>query len=209
MIQGTVKIDSHAFLGSGISPPLIGLKQVLNGTEYDWGPAPYYLTQFCPASISLGQETQQLPFINSPLWNQGNRTGVGNYLALQANPGTRSWDSAPFWENLSTVSDSCPAPAQTDNICGFHASQNGYIDDAIFLKFNNQQVGPTENVAWDQHYFYGMQNALAGGTTGSCSASCRQWLYCGNTIEGIFSVDFTLYEIPPGVPYTLVSATVR
>jgi hypothetical protein len=208
MVQGAIRIDKTASPG----PVQIGLKQVLDGCNENSNPETYYVTQFCPASLTLGQQMQQFPFVGSPLWNQGYRTGVGNYVPLQANPAGTSWDYAPMWENVNAVSNSCPASAQAANICFFNATQMGYVYDAIQLKFNNQQEGPTENILWDQHYFDFTQNVLASTLNGSCSATCRQWFYCGNTVENTFTVNFTLNEItpqPPNVPYTLVGATVH
>ncbi|MGO9402946.1 MAG: Ig-like domain-containing protein [Terriglobales bacterium] len=187
MIQGYVDINSNASLGTGLTPPMIGLKQVLNGTEYDYGPVPYYITEFCPASLTLASSEPET-FPNSPLWNQGYRTGVGIYVGMQANPTSGFWNGAFIWETVNTEVDSCPV-----NLCKY-VTTAGMVDGGIHLRNGNPDLSPKTNILWDQHTWADGPNDLVQWGLNSCNATCVQWYFCGNTVEGTFDIEYTLGE---------------
>ncbi len=209
IVQGFVNIASDAPLGSGSAPPQIGLNQSLDGNNNYSNKLPYYLTQWCASGITLASQTQEIPFPNSPFWNMGYRTGVGEYAAMQATPITTIWNNSDVWENVNPVagSDSCAASVQTSNICQFNALHYGYFGDAIRIKLNGAQEGPTNNVLWDEHTFYSMQDVLSGSGQSECTATCKQWYYCGNNVMGNFSIQYTLDKPTPIATYTSVSVT--
>lgn len=151
------------------------------------------------------------PLFGSVLWYDGYRTGVGEYVGMQADPYTTNWGyptKAFIWENVSVVSDSCPG--QLGNFCGFKAANPGYVGDQISI-VNGQQGGktqPTYDILWDSHTYYQVPNVLSGYTGPGCAATCRQSYYCGNTVEGTFTINYELNETAlQSMPFTNVKVT--
>lgn len=203
MVQGMISIAFNAPLGTGSNPLQIGLNQIFDGCNYNTNTESYSLTQYCPASVTFGTQMQEGPFVGSEVWNPpiNDRTGFGEWAEMNANPGAPSnWNTAPIWENVTNVSSGSGACSQTitlpgPDICSFGAS-NGMVGGAAWQAIDPLHrlsiLPSTENVLWDQHYYNRTSNVLGSSQTNSCTATCMQWYYCGNTVEGEFSVQYTL-----------------
>src|SRR5271166_2939024 len=63
---------------------------------------------------------------------------------------------------------------------------------AIDPLHNLPSLPATQNVFWDQHYYSRVPNVLGSSQTNTCTATCMQWYYCANTVEGRFSIQYTL-----------------
>jgi hypothetical protein len=223
--QGVISVDINAPTGDGVNPPMIGLNQVVDSCNQDSNKVPLYVIWDCPSSLTIGAQNGEFPFVSSPAWNPpvNNRTGVGAYVEMQANPASSNFDGAQIWETVWNTTAGSTACSQDvmwilfkEDICyapggvGLVGAERWLIGiDPYKTDARNYKKSGIHNVIYDEHAYARNPNLLGSGPQ-LCTASCKQMYYCGPAVLGTYTIQYTLQEINPGPPspaYTLVTVT--